>query len=217
MTKSEREQFESRLKIEDQLGQDYASYQELINALELANNRRIGDKTSILLKTLNPEKTNRNWLKVAASVLIVCSLSYLFFSSNQKEQNLYDQFFTVYEETNTQLSTEKVDFNNCIALYSSKDYLKSIDCLSDQKSEGLMHFYKGMCYANLGKTDLAIEQLKLVEAQNTVKTEESNWYLTLLYLKKNELTEVQKRLNQITNNQSSNYKKTAAKQLLEQI
>ncbi|MBL4707318.1 MAG: hypothetical protein JKY48_02615 [Flavobacteriales bacterium] len=212
--------FEERLKTDTVFSQEYESFIAVRDSLIHSNNERLKNKIKIVLQEDNLQVVHRKVPKiyyVAASVLLICMFSLYSYWDYSKSDSLYSEYFSPYSETSSVLGSQKSPLDICLNEYNKEAYKKSIECLTKLPVNSDKYFYLGMSYTNLDDTDQAIKALIKVEELASSFLEESNWYLTSLYLKQDDLSHVKKRLNTILNNPNSNYKKTSAKKLLLEI
>jgi hypothetical protein len=214
LNKSELVDFENRLKENSQFKAEFDSYNELIDALEYQENKRLSGIVSQALKSKSKTYSIKPVWLIAASIALIAGLSTIFWP--KQKDLLFDDYFSPYEETNTQLGARE-ELNDCIDAYNKKEYTACLDCLTKTNRSYNTHFYMGMSYLNIAKYEKAIDQLKIVQAMNTKKLDESSWYLALLYIKLNKKSAAKLELNKLINNKLSNYKKTDSKSLLEKI
>jgi len=215
MSNERRISFEKELQESDEMRQDYRAFVQVYQSLQLANNERLEQKVGGLLSSQKSE-SKRGWIKwatYAAAASILFALIYKAVGRNDNYQ-LYSKYYQVYEETNTVLGTETRPLDLCIRFYNQERYKASVSCLNELAVSAEKYFYSGICFMELNKPETAISNLEQVEKLNGKFLEEANWYLSLLYLRKNDKRETQRRLTQITQNKESNYKKSAAAELL---
>ena len=133
--------------------------------------------------------------------------------SASPNEKLYAQYYSRFEEVHSVLGRENSGLLHCLKKYNEKDYESAIECLNKLPSNSEKYFYLGMSYAEQEKVVSAINALNKVETMDSVLLEETNWYLALLYLKREGKQECKKRLLRIIKSNSFTYKKNNAKKL----
>jgi tetratricopeptide (TPR) repeat protein len=220
LSENDRLVFEKRLESEANLKKDFMAFIEVKESLNHANNKRLKDKVKLSLEKIEQkeyQRERRPMYLTAASVLVICCLSFYVYMNSSKTDTLYSKYYTPYSETTSVLSSNNSSLEECLNEYNQEAYQRALDCFSELSPNSEMYFYLGMCYANLEDTKLAIKSLVKVEELGANFLEETNWYLALLYLKQDNLNEVKERLGQVLNRPNSNYKKMSAEQLLSKL
>jgi len=176
--------------------------------------------------SVNLFNNSKEWL-VAASIIIIVGLGFLFVKSNfyPSSEKLFAQNYEPYR--NIVLPIERGENSNTIehsafVAYENGNYHKAINLFNSvpNKNEQYIQFYKSMCYMSLNKTKEAIALLKTIaDSNNKVNPENNfaeiaNWYLALSYLNTGETDKASKRFSMIANNRGNVYKKEESKKIL---
>lgn len=192
--------------------------QELKSTLTDIEERVQKDKSFMLL----PKK----WM-VAASLLLVTSLGIwgvktTYFPSNEA---IYTEYFSPCRNTVQPIergeTIQTIEYRAFVA-YEAKNFHKAINLFNSVKNseEAYINYYKGLCMLQLEKTDDAIELLAPIASARSLDGKSANfnkkarWYLALAYLKNNQTKKAQGQLSLIVNDNSSDYKKEASKEIL---
>lgn len=166
------------------------------------------------------EKSSFNYLKIAASVVLLITASWLgyqsFFSLDYND--LYADNFKTYP--NTVFTITRSDSLNSLereafVAYESHDYKLALEKFKQAKQQNYFTFYEAQCYLRLNKFNEAINKFNLIIKQNEEFVPESYWYAALAYLKQQNKEKVIHYLNKLVSD--FNYKKEETKQLLEDL
>jgi tetratricopeptide (TPR) repeat protein len=141
---------------------------------------------------------------LVASIIVLILISLWQVITNVSPEKVYYKFYKPYE---TDLSTRSVSpsedkANVAYLLYQKGEYEASYEILNNYLSKNTddqtARFFQGMNSMELGKNDRAISELKEVEKDYTTPYAiHARWYLSLAYLKINDVDEAKKYLNRI--------------------
>lgn len=169
-------------------------------------------------------------LLVAASILLILGLGFVFLKSNYypSPDKLFVQNYEPYR--NIVQPVERGKHSNTIehsafVAYENGDYHKAINLFNSVPNKNLQYiqFYKSMCYMSLNRTNDAIILLKQItdsgdnfSSENNFK-ELANWYLALAYLNLGEIEKANEQFSIIANDKDDVYKKDVARNILKYL
>jgi tetratricopeptide (TPR) repeat protein len=159
---------------------------------------------------------------LVASIIVLIVLSLWQLITLASPEKIYSKFYKPYE---TDLSTRSLNtvtdkISIAFLLYQKGDYEASYEILNNYLSKNTdnqtARFFQGMNSMELGKTDRAISELKIVEKDlSTPYAMHARWYLSLAYLKINDVDEAKKYLNRIV--EDDVYYAEQAKKILKKL
>jgi len=159
---------------------------------------------------------------LVASIIILIGISLWHLISIVSPEKIYSNFYKPYE---SDLSTRSINPSTdkigvAYLLYQKGEYEGSYEILNNYLSKNINNqtarFYLGMNSMELGKMDKAISELKEVERDYTTPYAiHARWYLSLAYLKINEVDEAKKYLNRII--ETDTFYSDQAKKILKKI
>ncbi len=172
---------------------------------------------------------SKKWL-VAASILIIVGLGFVFVKSNfyPSPDKLFVENYEPYR--NIALPIERGENANTIeysafVAYENGNYHKAINLFNSVPNSNTVYiiFYKSMCYMSINKTRVAITLLKtIVDSDPEVNSEKNfkelaNWYLALAYLNIGEIENAHKQFTIISNDKANVYKKESSGKILKYL
>ncbi len=119
------------------------------------------------------------------------------------------------------MGTDVSSFLQALNHYNSQDYQAAISAFdaisieSEYFASALL--YKGVSHMALQHDQQAIVILEGLQEHKDVEKEVVNWYLSLAYVNNGEQEKAIPILEEMINNEASNYKKSKAKSLLKKI
>ncbi|MBX2842677.1 MAG: hypothetical protein KTR26_12980 [Flammeovirgaceae bacterium] len=157
----------------------------------------------------------------AASVVVFLAFGYFFLFKSIDNTALYNEFYKPYPNiVNPQVRGEENLQADILQYYEIADYNTAIILLEKalEKKEAPLafRFYYGLSLMEIGKTEQAIIVLNQVTESKDIKfNDPAEWYLGLIYLRRNDLIKAKDIFETIANSNSS-YEKRAG-ELLEQL
>lgn len=173
-------------------------------------------------KTISSKHKRNTWYLVAASIVILLSISILRNFNSATPKKLFDTYYTVASNTSHPIvrDTNVSDtLTKAFIAYESKQYAQAqalFSTLYHTTNNSELLFYEGICYLEMGNTTLAIETFIKHKNFNDKLASKRNWYLALAYLKNNNVSKAKNILKEITTS-STNYNYTKAKDLLSKL
>jgi tetratricopeptide (TPR) repeat protein len=167
-------------------------------------------------------KKNLIKLSVAASIIFLIGISLWQIIVRQSPDKIYTSFYRPYEADfsirSSEIITDKIQLS--YMLYQKGDYETCFNILDNYLARNYdnftARFFYGMSALELGKTKLAIEQLSEVESNvSTPYSIHARWYLSMVYLKTDNLDLAKKYLNILV--AEDNFYSEKAKSVLESL
>jgi tetratricopeptide (TPR) repeat protein len=206
LSPDQRSRVENRFLLDAAFAEEKTSYQALVAGIKATQRKRLIEdmrKQDAIMSSLEPEvileattqpfkisRTTAYYWAVAAVVLILLIPTYAYFKQRQKAEYLFSSFFAPYYESTIPISEEAQK------LYRQGNYASAVEMLEEAEKmimndgkeqdleEAANQFYQGNAYLALDNPEEAITCF-----QNVLKNpseeyhQESEWYLTLSYLK----------------------------------
>ncbi len=212
MNQEEREKFEKSISEDTELASEVALSKDINEAIldeGTVHFRKLirniidmkSDRYRQVIKALN--------IPLAASILILISLSIWHILSTKSPSELYTSFYQPYQTDistrSTVSSADKTDL--AYKMYQEGNYEGSFEILQNYLNTNFhdqtAHYYCGLNAVELGMYNLAIEELKLVE-QDIVSplSLHARWYLALTYLHINQPDDAKKYLLPLTSKEN---------------
>lgn len=171
-------------------------------------------------KTVKPLFNYKNFAIAASIALLMGWFGYnSFFGTDYS--NIYDTNFSTYP--NTVYTITRGDIENTLereafVAYESRNYktaIEKLDAIPLEETKDYFNFYKGQAYLNLEDLVNAETFFTLVVQDNKSFVAESTWYLALISLKEENITEAKKHLENLVANYD--YNKEKAQSLLKEL
>jgi tetratricopeptide (TPR) repeat protein len=211
MDEQQRKEFENSIREDQVLTAEIKLLEETNEAVldDEVHEFRKSIKKVINDSYINQSKTieiTRRFFKypLVASIIVLIVASLWQLITILSPEKIYAKFYKPYE---TDLSTRSVNTSTdkisvAYMLYQKGDYTASYEILSNyllkNTDNQTARFFLGMNSLELGKVDQAITDLKEVEKDNsTPYAIHARWYLSLAYLKTNDINEAKIYLNRI--------------------
>ncbi|MGB3778206.1 MAG: tetratricopeptide repeat protein [Tunicatimonas sp.] len=205
MSDQERRTFEEQLSTDDALTDELALQRDAIEGIRLdgshALKRRLQAVEAELAKpdpaVVADKKTNRRflttWVAIAASLLTVLLLGYLFVPSASSPQELYAAHYQPFPNliNPAQRSTEVEEatvLERAVRAYDEQQYDQAIKLFeqADALSAPGYIFYYAASYLGLGQPEQAIPLLeRVVQEKTDLFYEPGLWHLALAHLQAN--------------------------------
>lgn len=173
----------------------------------------------------NLKKSHRgNWFMASSITVFLGFGSYFLWNQPVSNKKLFDQYFSSYpnivapiSRNDDNKSTIETAFEN-YELENYKIALISIDELlkSSNNQKEILQFYKGICLLNLGKTQESISVFKNNLSNSKTWKDKYLWYLSLAYLKNNEIDFAIKNLK-ILSKENTRFKRNETLDLLKSL
>lgn len=154
-------------------------------------------------------------LAIAASVLLLVSLSLPFIFNNDGLEDYYNTYQdweaipSLIEKGTTDNTDLKIE-----TLFEEKDYKGVINYYEQEVTKSTLHPYSllkvGNAYFYENNYKKAINMFDAFIALNTIDSSRGHWYKLLVYLKQDNVTKVEEMLDIISSNKANyNYKKAS--------
>ena len=156
-------------------------------------------------------------------VLLATFLVYKFADQKPFNEEVFSQFYQPYSlDLVSRSGNEVADlFLSTLELYTKGDFNKALlalDALLSNQAPAKDHIFllKGICYLEMDQPELAIESFhNILLRENVTYAAHAKWYLSLSYLKLNEIDKTKLWLREIVNNEP--YYTSNAEKLLRKL
>ena len=173
---------------------------------------------------MNEKQQNKAvFLKIAAAVaMLIISSLILFYLLKPEEQDLYATYYAPYEDViTTRNDNNNTFFDMGMVAYNKADYEDAILNFNklnpSDPNYSTALFYKGQSLLASDNAAAAESIFKSVAADNSnIFHQHAQWYLALSLIKQEKLSDAERVLLQLTQNQS-NYKFEESKSLLDKL
>ncbi len=235
MSDQERRTFEEQLSTDDALTEELALHRDAMEGIRLDGSQELKKRLQAVEAELaNPDsvvvdkkETNRRflvtWIAIAASLLTVLLLGYLFVPTTSSPEELYVAYYQPFPNliNPAQRSTEvneKTVLEQAMRAYDEQRYDQAITLFEqgDALATPGYTFYTGASYLGTGQPERAIPLLeRVVQDRTGLFYEPGLWYLALAHLKTDDPEAARPYLQTLTE-QEGDYTEEAQK-LLEEI
>lgn len=188
-------------------------------ALTLKSREELKSQLKEHEKSLSKQRIfNRKWLAIAASIIILFGLFFIF-QSTPDSSDLYAKFFSPYPNTVAPIvrgENENSKEMRAFKAYELEKYDKSAKLFNDvflKENKEYIRFYEAislMADEQFSSSELILRNYPWLEY-----SEKANWYLALNYLQSDQKENAKKLLIQIKKENS--YKAKSAKKLLHDL
>ncbi len=223
MEASERLLFENQLASNKQLQEEYDLYIKLVNSLKNSENEirkefnRIDaalDKKLIPTKIIDIKKGNYKWIYLAASVILIAALAYMFNLKTNSLPSLAEQYAIEEPGLPVLMSNEtNTIFNNAMSAYKMQQYDKAatlIEKLSANSSNDTLLYFAGVFHEMNNEYNISENYYtSVINFSSSTYYYKSTMRLSLLYLKLNKKDEARMLLLKIAGEFENPYKNLA--------
>lgn len=201
LNKSELKAFNEKLKKDPEFNQEFQEIKEIKLAVKIEARQDIKSLFTDIEDSLNQQESTNNqtamkrMLSVAASLILLVSVSYFVMSGNDNPspQEVFTEYYTSYENLNGQVrgavrgdathseSLEAQAFN----AYDMGNYALAAEyfaTLVETEKTAENYFYMGMSNIEIGEYNTAVENLNIVSNNFSTYRDQSMWYLSLALL-----------------------------------
>ena len=224
MDQKEKNEFESKLKSDLLLSQEYESFKYSIATVKQAGRfvlrNRLEQFESEIVNSGTTRSTIRKipisrYIGIAASIVVLIGL-FWFFSSSRSDQ-LYANYFQPYEApTSLRGDTQATEWNSLFEVYNVGDYEVVIALLEKKEFQPdyLRYFYLAQCYAQLERPDFnkAIKNCNLVINSDNDYVQQAKWYKGLFLVRLEKKSEAKRLFQEIIDN--NDYKSKEAAEII---
>lgn len=208
------EAFKNEVALGEQLKKVTRS-EELLEVKDLLAEFEEEEKTAITTTSI-PKKRSTYWL-VAASVIILSGLSFLFWPDSSNTADLYNEYFTPYRNVTHSIvrggEVEKDLKTNTFSAYEEGVYEKAIDGfnkLYTADKDSYYLFYQANALIQLNRAKEAIPLLKQHLKSGDSLSNKTNWFLAMAYLQLNDKAKAIEILKLVVKENDFKYKEAKA-------
>lgn len=208
LSEEEIQQFKELLSNDSAFKAEFEFQKKAKVAVTLSERKKLKLQLKEIENSVKQKNSYKTWLSIAASILIILSLGFIFFwNGSAKNDNLYADFYETFPniEAPTTRGDNTLDKKSeAFFAYDSKDYKKAKELFSEiYKAEKTDYaiFYIGLSEMELNEHKKAINTFSLFEGDTHnnfyyyIK-----WYKSLCYLKENDIENCKKLLTEVANN-----------------
>lgn len=222
LTNTEQVTFDQLLASDSNFKKTYESHLDIHRGIH--EHERIALKSQ--LQSLHQKQSKRNSYLVFGLIIIAAILSLLaaFFLWNKKPSSeaIFAQYATVYPNTYAPVTRDAKTDKQMLAFqfYESENFTAATPAfqeLLESKNNSDLRFYYAMSLFNTENLEHAKQELQqVISSADTQFATQAKWYLALIYLRKNQLSDCRFLLEELQIG-SDDYKKEEIKALLEQL
>lgn len=223
LSNEEKQQFNELLSNDLEFKAEFEFQKKAKIAVALSEREKLKSQLKEIENSIKLKNNNRTWLSLAASIIVILSLGFLFFwNSFSKNDNLYADFYETFPNIEAPTTRGENTLNiksEAFFAYDSKDYKKAIELFSEiykiEKSDYAI-FYIGLSEMELNEHKKAIDTFSLFQGDsNNNFYFYIKWYKALCYLKENDIENSKKLLNEIV--KTANAFQSKSKELLSKL
>jgi len=164
---------------------------------------------------------NKAIFAAAAVVVLIIVTSAVYFLSPRSQSS--DRLFAMYYDSDKPIRVLRSDDGNLVEAlmyYQQRNFNGAIELfnkvLETDPDNAAIRFYTGISYIETAQYKKAIESFQyIIDENDNLYIEASQWHLGLCYLKIDELTNAQKQFKHIASDQRNFYNEDANKILIE--
>jgi len=211
LSESELSEFEGLIKKHSELRDEIQLYRKVSSAIadpSLENFKNELDQihvqnfgSGISINT----KQSKQWYLIAASFVILVTLAsvFLFQGSEVNSSDVFEKYYHPLESNYSRSIDDKFDafglamndYNNEHYDFAFAQFSEIVDINSENYAARL---YLGVCGIEIGEYKTAENQFKMIiESKDAFFIQDAEWYLSLLYLKMNQLEKAKSALQSI--------------------
>jgi tetratricopeptide (TPR) repeat protein len=196
------------------LDEDIADLRRLLDRI---HKKHTSEKHNPVYRIYSKHKALFSGIAATLLALIIFGGILIFSEKKISNENLFNNYYSsddaVIISRSSANSGNELVIKDALLAYQEKNYQKTIQLLSDFNQNSLANYYLGLAYLETGETENAIGIFKqLIENNDNLFVEQSEWYLGLCYLKTNQMDKAKDVFENIAN--SENIFKTKALEVL---
>lgn len=208
LSEEEKQQFDELLSNDSEFKTEFEFQKKAKVAVVLSERQKLKNQLKEIENSRKLKNKNKTWLSIAASIVVVLSLGFIFFwNSSTTNDDLYADFYETFPNIEAPTTRGENNLNiksEAFYAYDSKDYKKATELFSEiykvEKTDYAI-FYIGLSEMELNEHKKAINTFSLFEGDsNNNFYYYVKWYKALCYLKENDIENSKKLLNEVTKN-----------------
>lgn len=218
------EEFENQIENDLDLQKEVQDYNSLKDGVIAYGEMTLKEELEVIHQRTFPDSYSRfsslrRWGPIAASILFLIALAW-WWNSNQKEPDLFKEYYAVYTIPASSRSTaSELKLLAANELYQRGSYKEAISLFEEiDKPDGRVSLALGICHLELDQFETA--QSLFTDLINSpdqdIYQNLAQWYLALSYLKQEQPGNAEKWLEILANNVSAD-KHEEAKQILQEL
>lgn len=201
LTTEEQSRFEELQATDSEFQAEFAVFEKAQMILELDALRELKENARKLDKEISivPKKNSTNWMKIAASILLLAVVGATFYAQNSySNEGLYEMAYTPAGDHISDLGGGKTALESAMQFYNKKEYKDAIDAFaaieSAEPQNQVAKFYLGQSLLFDGQNTQGINTLLEVSGDYQP---EARWYASLAQLQGDDENGCLETLNQI--------------------
>ena len=231
---AEMKQFEQTINTDSNLKKEFLLYTDINNAILEEDVMMLRGSFNMIYEEVYETKLEkhtigfpkRKFYYAAASLALLIATGSIAYEYNKPALDnnaIYSKYFTPYEVSVTYRSgNEEVDLIliNALEKYENQDYEKAVQLfekvLEKRSSDIAANLYTGISLMETEKYQKATKSFQtIITHNNNLFIEQAKWYLSLCYIKTNNLKSAEKILNELISTDS--YYKKGAKRVMKEL
>ncbi|UGS22901.1 tetratricopeptide repeat protein [Flavobacterium channae] len=205
LSEKEKQQFDELLANDSEFKTEFEFQKKAKVAVALSERQKLKNQLKEIENSRKLKNNNKTWLSIAASIVVVLSLGFIFFwNSSTTNDDLYADFYETFPNIEAPTTRGENNLNiksEAFYAYDSKDYKKATELFSEiykvEKTDYAI-FYIGLSEMELNEHKKAINTFSLFEGDsNNNFYYYVKWYKALCYLKENDIENSKKLLNEV--------------------
>ena len=218
MDEQEKARFLEKLEANAQLLKEFETYRLVFQGINFSAAQELKEKLVAREKMLGTSASYSRYWKVAAAVALLAVAAFLvtWLTPGSSDQDLYSAYYEPYPNIVNPLDrSSPVSDDDVFRLYEKGQYQQTVDYFrqrDDSQFTDTTRFYLGQAHMALGEMDPALKEFDKIPA-SSIFFESSQWYLSLIHLKRNNRDQLKQQLEKIIG-QNGSYKKKAQELLI---
>jgi len=205
LSEEEKQQFNELLSNDSEFKAEFEFQMKAKIAVALSERKKMKNQLKEIENSRKQKSNNKTWLSIAASIVVILSLGFIFFwNSSAKNDNLYADFYETFPNIEAPTTRGENTLNiksEAFFAYDSKNYKKAIELFTEiykiEKTDYAI-FYIGLSEMELNEHKKAIATFSLFKGDsNNNFYFYIKWYKALCYLKENDIKNSKKLLNEV--------------------
>lgn len=198
LDKSEVKAFNERLKNDPEFNQEFQEIKEIKLAIKVEARKNIKSLLTDIEDSLKPQELTINnqtamkkILTVAASLILMVSVSYFVLNGNGQPtpKDVFTEYYKPYNNLNGQVRGEARDTESMSAAaynaYDAGNYalaVKNFEALVEVEKTAENYFYMGIANIEIGDYETAVKNLNTTLNNFSTFKDQSKWYLSMALL-----------------------------------
>lgn len=228
MSVEERKSFDTEVGTNDILKKEFENQKTMNALLDNSDLHSFYETITNIEEEIETEERKRKrrtfiWYASAASIIFILSFTFMLPIMRKPSGSiLYAENYEMASSiiSDRSVSEKLLPMEKGLLAYDNKNFSLSTEILGDylqtEPDNMTAQFFLALSYMELEQTEKAIVKLKeLIEQESMVYTDQSEWYLSLCYLKTDNIKDAKLMLEMIAG--KNHYQKEKAKTILKKL